>query len=386
VKSRVQFEQMKGRGVRTIDKNELKAVTDDATAKTHFVIVDCVGVTETDLADTQPLERKKNVSFKALLEHVALGGTDPDYISSLASRLARLDKQCGDVEREKIAAVSGGEDIRSISHAIVTALDPDEQIEKARHDNALPADVDPAPEQVQAAADVLLKEAVEPLATTPELRNLLIETKKSFEQIIDEVSKDELLVAGHSPEAREKARELVQSFEQFLETHKDEITALQFFYSRPYGERLSYDDIKALHEAIGAPPRLLTPQRLWAAYKTLEENKVRGASSQRKLADIVSLVRFALHQDDELVPYAEQVQVRFERWMKMQENLGRQFTREQRRWLEMIRDHVAQSLEMTVSDFNFTPFIGVGGLGKAQQVFGTELKTLIDELNGVLVA
>ena len=137
---------------------------------------------------------------------------------------------------------------------------------------------------------------------------------------------------------------------------------------------------------IGAPPRLLTPQRLWAAYKTLEENKVRGASSQRKLADIVSLVRFALHQDDELVPYAEQVQVRFERWMKMQENLGRQFTREQRRWLEMIRDHVAQSLEMTVSDFNFTPFIGVGGLGKAQQVFGTELKTLIDELNGVLVA
>ena len=386
VKSRVQFEQMKGRGVRIIDENELRAVTDDATAKTHFVIVDCVGVTETDLADTQPLERKKNVSFKALLEHVALGGTDPDYISSLASRLARLDKQCGDKEKEKIAAVSGGEDIRSISHAIVTALDPDEQIEKARQDNGLPADADPAPDQVQAAATVLLKKAVEPLATNPALRNLLIETKKSFEQIIDEVSKDELLIAGHSPEAREKARELVQSFEEFLETHKDEITALQFFYSRPYGERLSYDDIKALHEAIGAPPRLLTPQRLWAAYKTLEEDKVRGASSQRKLADIVSLVHFALHQEDELVPYAEQVQVRFERWMAMQENLGRQFTPEQRRWLEMIRDHVAQSLEMTVGDFNFTPFVGVGGLGKAQQVFGTQLKPLIDELNGVLVA
>jgi len=386
VKSRVQFEQMKGRGVRIIDENELKGVTDDAMAKTHFVIVDCVGVTETDLADTQPLERKKNVSFKALLEHVALGGTDPDYISSLASRLARLDKQCGDNEREKIAAVSGGEDIRSISHAIVTALDPDEQIEKARHDNGLPADVDPAPEQVHAAATNLLKKAVEPLATNPELRNLLIETKKSFEQIIDEVSKDELLIAGHSPEAREKARALVQSFERFLEENKNEITALQFFYSRPYGERLSYDDIKALHEAIGAPPRLLTPQRLWAAYKTLEQNKVRGASSQRKLADIVSLVRYALHQEDELVPYVEQVQLRFERWMAMQQNLGREFTREQRRWLEMIRDHVAQSLEMTVGDFNLTPFVGVGGLGKAQQVFGTELKTLIDELNEVLVA
>ena len=385
VKSRVQFEQMKGRGVRIIDENELKGVTDDAMAKTHFVIVDCVGVTETDLADTQPLERKKNVSFKTLLEHVALGGADPDYISSLASRLARLDRQCGDKEREKIAAVSGGEGIRAISHAIVTALNPDEQIKKARHDNGLPADTDPAPEQVHAAAAKLLKEAVEPLATNPELRNLLIETKKSFEQIIDEVSKDELLFAEHSPEAREKARALVQSFERFLEENRDEITALQFFYSRPYGERLSYDDIKALHEAIGAPPRLLTPQRLWAAYKTLEQNKVHGASSQRKLADIVSLVHFALHQEDELVPYAEQVQLRFERWMAMQENLGREFTREQRRWLEMIRDHVAQSLEMTVGDFNLTPFVGVGGLGKAQQVFGTELKKLIDELNGVLV-
>jgi len=178
----------------------------------------------------------------------------------------------------------------------------------------------------------------------------------------------------------------VQSFERFLETHKDEITALQFFYSRPYGERLSYDDIKALHEAIGAPPRLLTPQRLWAAYKTLERNKVRGASSQRKLADIVSLVRFALHQENELVPYAEQVQVRFERWMAMQENLGREFTREQRQWLEMIRDHVAQSLEMTIGDFNLTPFVGVGGLGKATQVFGSDLKMLVEELNEVLAA
>lgn len=55
VKSRLLFEQMKGRGVRTINPNDLRAVSgEDATAKTHFVIVDCVEITETNLSDSQP--------------------------------------------------------------------------------------------------------------------------------------------------------------------------------------------------------------------------------------------------------------------------------------------------------------------------------------------
>ena len=78
VQSQVLFEQMKGRGVRVIDANELRAVTPDAAAKTHFVIVDCVGVTEHgDLVDTHPLEQRKTVAFRALLEHVAAGAPTP---------------------------------------------------------------------------------------------------------------------------------------------------------------------------------------------------------------------------------------------------------------------------------------------------------------------
>jgi type I site-specific restriction endonuclease len=41
VKSRNYFEQMKGRGTRTLDHDDLKKVTPSAaTAKTHYVIVD----------------------------------------------------------------------------------------------------------------------------------------------------------------------------------------------------------------------------------------------------------------------------------------------------------------------------------------------------------
>lgn len=387
VKSRVLFEQMKGRGVRIIDPNDLRAVSgEDAIAKTHFVIVDCVGMTETELADTQPLDRRPTVSLKALLEHVAMGGTDPEALSSLASRLARLDKQCGPEERASIAEASGGVTLHTICGAIVEGLDPDQQIAEARRVFAVPADAEPTETQVKKVAETMLKRATESLATNPKFRTMLVDLKRELEQVIDEVSEDELLEAGASPEAKERAQSLVADFERFIQEHKDEIDALQFFYAQPYSKRLSFKDIKALAEAIKAPPRAWTPEKLWRAYETLRKDKVRGASGKRLLTDIVSLVRFATHRDDELVPYGERVRARFDEWMAQQGNRGRWFTAEQRRWLEMMRDHIATSIEMTVDDLDYAPFAEAGGRGKAVQVFGENLPDVLDELNGVLAA
>ena len=386
VKSRVLFEQMKGRGVRIIDKNELQAVTPDASSKTHFVIIDCVGVTESKLSETHPLERNKTVSFKALLEHVAMGGTDPEMVSSLASRLARLDKQCSDKDRQGIAEVSDGATLSSISSAIVKAIDPDNEVAEARKLFSLAADAEPTDEQVAQAGRALRKAATQTLATKPELRKRLVELKAQFEQIIDEVSKDALLEAGISKEAKDKAQSLVKSFEQFLAESKDEIDALQFFYSQPYNRRLRFQDIKAIAEAIKAPPRSWTPDVLWRAYEMLDKSKVRGASANHLLTDIVSLVRFALHQDDELVPHAQRVQERFTNWLAQQANAGKQFNDEQVAWLEMMRDHIATSMEIDLDDFDATPFVQQGGLGRVSQVFGNELPVVLKALNEALAA
>ena len=386
VKSRVLFEQMKGRGVRVIDPTELRAVTPDAHAKTHFVIVDCVGITETPLADTYPLERNKSVPFNALLEHVAMGGSDPDVLSSLAGRLARLARECGPDEDARIRETSGGAGLSQIAHGIVDALDPDVQQARARRTHGLTGSQEPTEPQTRQAAQALAKEAVEPLATRPALRQLLQDIKRELEQVIDEVSKDALLFAGASAEARERARALVASFERFIAENKDEIDALQFFFSVPHRDHLRYDDIKALAAAIKAPPRSWTPEVLWRAYEVLDKDKVRGASGKRLLTDIVSLVRFALRQDSELVPHAERVRAKFERWMAQQATRGRQFTEQQIRWLEMIRDHVAASLEIAIEDFDDVPFAQEGGRGRASQVFGKELEPLLRELNEVLAA
>lgn len=75
VKSRNLFEQMKGRGSRIITSAELNAVTPDATIKDHFVIVDAIGVCESELVDTHPLEKKPTVSFEKLLDAVALAAS-----------------------------------------------------------------------------------------------------------------------------------------------------------------------------------------------------------------------------------------------------------------------------------------------------------------------
>ena len=385
VKSRNFFEQMKGRGVRVISDTDFQAVTPDAKSKTHFVLVDCVGVCEQELSDARPLERKPSVSLEKLLQAVAFGSTDPEVLSSLASRLVRLDRKLGDAERREIEQVTDGTSLRAIASGIVAALDPDRHVEAARAVSNRPEGEDPTPEQIAQAARQLLGDAVAPLATNPALRERLIQLKQRFEQTIDTVSKDAVLVAGFSAEAREKAQSLVDGFEQFIEEHKDEITALQVLYGRPYAQRLCFADIKTLAETIQAPPRSWTTETLWRAYAALDKSKVRG-SGGRMLTDIVALVRFALHQDNELTPFAETVEARFQNWLAQQQNKGRAFTEEQLQWLVMIRDHIAASLGIEMEDFDYAPFTQHGGVGKVHRVFGKELTEIMDELNEVLAA
>ena len=382
VQSRTFFEQMKGRGVRVIDRNDLLAVTPDATkGKSHFVIVDAVGVTEMDLSDTQPLDRKKTVGFDKLLNQVALGSRDPDVLSSIAGRLARLDRQITKEDRATLEALAGMP-IKQIAGALIDALDPDQQHIAAQH---LAGTTDPTPAQVEEAARALLEAAAVPIATNPAFRTQLIEFRRSYEQAIDISSIDTVTFAGASKDAADRARSLVTSFKEYIDEHHDEITALQVLYSAPYRERLTFTEIKELADTIAAPPRRWTPEALWSAYEALDHDKVHG-SGRRMLTDLVSIVRYALEQDDQLIPYADTVEKRYEGWLLTQQQQERTFTPEQYRWLGMIKDHLAGSLDIAPDDFDYVPFSEHGGLGKAARLFGDGFGAILDELRGALVA
>ena len=378
VQSRNFFEQMKGRGVRVISPDDFQAVTPDAVNKERFVIVDTVGVTESEMSESYTLEREPTVSFGRLLDLIALGSREPDHLSSLASRLARLSRKISPAERQTIETMAGGTLLQTLITNLVRATDPDAALEAAQQSTGLE---EPPPEVIAEAEKQLRDAAAVPFASNPELRQRLEEVHRSYEQTIDTVSKDVVLEAGFT---EAQAGDQVQSFREFIEENRDEITALQVLYERPYRQRLRYDDIKALVDALQAPPRSWTTDRLWQAYQRLDESRVRG-SGQRALADIVSLVRFAIGDAEELAPFADHVNQRFSGWLAMQETAGREFTAEQRQWLEAIRDHIAGSVSIEAGDFESVPFNQQGGLMGAYTAFADDLLSIIEELNVELV-
>ena len=381
VRSLNYFEQMKGRGVRIISADDLRGVTPDASAKDRFVIVDAVGVTDHPLIETRPLERQPAVPLKSLLEAVALGATDKDLVSSLAGRLARLDRRMSHAESDAVRAAAHGVELAAIIHGLVDAVDPDRHEEAARQETGLET---PPPEAIEAAARRLISDAAKPIRGNPALRQTIVAVQKSHEQFVDTVSKDEVTFSGPSLDAKNKALSMTTDFEQYLATHKDEIEALQILYNRPYRARLTYRQVCDLAEAIRKPHPAWTTETLWRAYETLDRGRVH-ASKERVVTNIVSLVKFAIDKEGQLEPFPESVRQRFENWIAEQQSNGANFNDDQIQWLTAIAEHVGTSIEITSDDLESLPFSQKGGLGRAYQLFGEKLQPLLDELNEVLV-
>jgi type I restriction enzyme R subunit len=381
VKSKVYFEQMMGRGTRVISPDELKAVTPDVEAKTHFVVVDAVGVCESIKIESRPLERKRGISFEKLVQSIAFGVRDEDALTSLAGRLSRLDRELVDPDRKMIQSAAGGTSLRQMINGLFDAVDPDRQAAKAREMSGAEM---PTAEQVKQAGADLAKEACAPFEI-PQIRNTLIAIHKKNEQVIDTVSIDHVIGAEWDAQAALKSRAVVDTFRKFIEENKNELDALQIIYSRPYGHRhFTYEQIRQLADAIHKPPYNLTTELVWRAYEQLEKTKVRGGGPQKLLTDIIALIRFAIAETPVLEPFTSTVSRSFDLWLALQEKQGRRFTPEQVKWLEMIRDHIAGNAEIAVEDFDAIPFNQWGGRIKAYSLFGNELPAILNELNEAL--
>lgn len=387
VRSKNYFEQMKGRGTRTLGKDDLQKVTPSAVSnKTHFVIVDAVGVTKSVKTDSRPLERKPGVSLKDLMMSVVMGSRDEDVYLSLANRLTRLDKELSPSEKARYTEHSNGITISQTVQRLIDAFDADAIELQARVANSLPEDVHVSEEQLQRAQDELKEAAAEPFFV-PSLREYIENVRKAHDQIIDTVNLDHLKSAGWDKDHQEKAESTIATFRQFIEQNKDEITALSIIYNQSWRDRpLTLAMVKELYEAMNRPPFNLTVDRIWQAYDTSCPGKVKAKSPTRMLTDIVSLLRFELGFEQELKPYSDVVNYNFMRWT-MAKNAGNiHFTDEQMAWLRMIRDHVAASLSITLDDLSLPPFDDHGGLGRFYVLFGDEYEKLLDEINVALAA
>ncbi len=386
VRSRVYFEQMKGRGTRVLTPTDLQSVSgEDARAKTRFVIVDAVGVCESDKTESRPLDRQPTVPLKTLLRRVQFpAGRDEDTLTTLAARLARLDRELDDDQRAQIAQVSDGQTPATLAGALLRANDPDAIAEHATGQPDTDAE-SVAPEQYQAARAQLIATACAPF-DKPALRQTLETLKRETEQALDIYTPDEVTSQGFDEAAKAKAAGLVQEFRDYLAQNQSQIDALQILYSRPYQQRLTEAMLKELEAKLRDNHATWTEDRIWDAFAVTAPAKVKGRTQAGRFADLVSLVRFALQQQPVLAPFADSVAERFDQWLKAKSDAGTSFTAEQTIWLELIRDHIATSLSIEPEDFDYSPFRQRGGLGKVHQLFGEQLPGLLDELNEALAA
>lgn len=380
VRSKNYFEQMVGRGTRTIGVDDLQKVTPSATEnKDHFVIVDAVGVTKSKKSETRSLERKPTVSMKELMMNVALGDKSEDTLTSLANRISRLDKQMTDKEHKEFKEnidISA----RDIANNLLNAFDEDVIAEKAK--SLIMSDV-PTQQDLDKAQKELLDEATKPFYN-PDNRNFIENIRRSHDQVIDTVNLDSVVFAGFDSQREENADKVITTFREFIEENKDEIIALRIIYNENYKDRpMVIEQLKSLYEKL--KKKNITVERLWDCYYIKFTNKVkRGTVAQ--LTDLISIIRFEIGATDELTSFADRVNANFKEWT-FRKNAGySQFTEEQMEWLRLIKDHIISSLSILDEDLDYTPFDHKGGLLGFYEAFGDNYKNILNEMNVALVA
>lgn len=381
VRSKNYFEQMKGRGTRTLGKDDLQKVSPSATEnKDHFVIVDAVGVTKSKKTETRTLERKPSVSLKELMMNVALGARDEDTLTTLASRMIRLSAQMTAAE-QKAFTKTVGSSAAQVAERLLNAFDEDVLTRKAQAEFGCET---PGPEQYAQVQKTAIAEAVKPFHD-PNVRDFVENVRRSHEQIIDNVNIDSVVFAGFDAQQEEGAQRVIQSFRAFIEENRDEILALRIIYSQMYRDRpMVISGLKALYEKLKAQG--ITIDRLWDCYAIAKPDRVRGRSTIHQLADLIAMIRFEMGYGDNLQPFAETVNYNFKQWIFRRNAGAVHFTEEQMEWLRLVKDHIAISLSIEPEDLELSPFDHKGGLGRFYEVFGEEYQKILDEMNIELVA
>lgn len=386
VRSRNYFQQMIGRGVRSFSKDELIKVTPGVKLnKERFYIVDAVGVFKTVKVDYPVVDKKPSVSLKNLMKMVILQ-PDEENLSSLSSRLTRLDKQINETDREKFKEFTGGKNLTEVAKELADVHDPDVLNEKTKNTFKLPEDIEPDEKQIEETIKQLSLTAIKPF-DDPKLRDFVETVRQKIYQVIDTVNIDRVKHSGFDKQSKENAEEIINNFRKFIDENKDEIIALKILYSQPQRRKeLTYKMITELNETLQSPPYNLSVDQVWNAYQRVKPNLVKNRTPQRMLTDIICLIRFELKAYNTLEPRQELVDKIFRDWV-FKKNAGPvQFTDAQMKWLRMIKDYIVSSVRIDKDDFELTPFVNEGGLGKMWKLFGDKTDEIIEEINEELAA
>ncbi len=330
VESDALYTQMKGRGVRTIGDEQLRNVTPNAISKDLFFLVDAVGVTEHEMQVTRPGAETPppNMSLRILLERITHGELSDDNLRLLASRLSRINIKSDDKQRQKFSDLAGIE-MKELAIQIFTILE-DTSLEPFISTNE---------------PNLARKGIVRPLTHNPKARQYLLELNAGFISIL-QPGEDNLIEKGFSIE---EAQETTHAFEEYVNSHKDEIEALRIIYNNT-SEPITYSMLKDLREKLVRANNKFNPVLLWNTYSVLDSAhvvKFRSKEEKDALTNIIQLVRFAFKRIPELRSLSSMAASRFELWCGQNQ---RPLTTSQKEIIRNVVNYIVANGSCTMND------------------------------------
>lgn len=336
VKSSVLYEQMKGRGCRTVDDTILKDVTPNADTKSRFILVDAVGVTASDKHIGERREPgKRKPALSEVLEYLSHGlVTDEnlfllrDYCSSINQRYEnnRLLRYHLDDYLASFGFLP-----RNIAITIATAFEqgivPYYDDERSNNER---------------------KQLIQVLMQNIPARKKLIELQRGYGVTTE--TEDEVIFSGFDIE---KIQPYLDRFEAYVNAHKDEIEALRFIYNSEVA--ITMPMLYDLKAKLLAEDAMFSTARLWSWYRMVDQTGTVGDPGTEVdcLTNIIQLVRYAYHLSDSLVSLTKYASSRFNLYAGQVQNT---LTEDQLKLMRQIAEYVASYGQIETKDiFELNP-------------------------------
>lgn len=331
VESEPLYIQMKGRGVRTIGDEQLRAVTPNAFSKDCFFLVDAVGVTEHTKSIPTMVEGPdtKTITLKELLERIAHGNLPDIYLKRLAAVLSRLHNKADKDQRKEFERLAS-DAMEKIAQRIYQALE----------NNTLPPynNIDePNNER---------KGLVAPIANHADVRRYILILAAGFVVILKPGTDKPLPGGGFSVEV---AQDTTSAFEQYCREHCDEIEALRILYNQD-GTPITYTMLKDLENKLKLENNKFSAKQLWNSYAIINPDNVRRATKKEEsdaLTNIIQLVRYAFRQIERLDCVCTTARQYFNLWCGQ---WHRDISDRQKQLMSQIVDYIAANGACTIRD------------------------------------
>ena len=372
VHSAVLYTQMKGRGCRTIGDDKLREVTPNADTKSCFYIVDAIGVTQSDKtikpANVDKPDKPKKLTLSELLEHLAHGEyTDDnlyllrDYCSAIHARyennrkfgrhLDEFIKDYGFAPRQLANNINN-----ALTNSLVPDYDPDGKNDERRH-------------------------LIGVLINNIQARKTLLDMHKGYHWETSD-RPDTLLHAGFSIE---EAKSFIDTFELYINQHRDEVEALRMIYNSE-DSVMSHDVLEDLKRKLLSQDSRYSSSILWDSYALIRKESVTPLESSNRvdcLTDIMQIIRFAFGKSDTLVSLRKSARSRFNLYLGRKQR-PTPLTKEQIEIMRQLADYIsadgALSMKLLMDAY---PELCRDGIRVLKKDFAHEMDVLTTYILGV---